>query len=264
MRLVNRLGNKESLSEKIYTLFPPHKIYIEPFFGGGGMFFNKPRSPINHINDLDNDIFNLWHVLTRQKDELLNYLKNVPYSDYFFKWIKGNEPQNEIEKAVWFVVRSNWGFRGMPETLCIGVEHTKKSTIQTLQECYDKITSYETISIQNKDFRKFFASIRIRDEHKKCFIYADKPYSETGNNYGKKGKEGVWSEKDDKDLLEVLIKSNIKFAISEYSESSFESLALAAGLQKIYIDSSANSGLGKEAKRKEVIWINYTIPNLLF
>ena len=35
------------------------KIYIEPFFGAGGMFFNKRKAKYNVLNDLDSEIFNL-------------------------------------------------------------------------------------------------------------------------------------------------------------------------------------------------------------
>ena len=41
--ILRRLGNKKLIAEKIICHFPPHEIYIEPFFGAGGMFFNKPK-----------------------------------------------------------------------------------------------------------------------------------------------------------------------------------------------------------------------------
>lgn len=41
--ILRRLGNKKSIAHKIIPYFPEHKIYIEPFFGSGGMFFNKPH-----------------------------------------------------------------------------------------------------------------------------------------------------------------------------------------------------------------------------
>lgn len=44
--VLRRLGNKAKIAGKIAEHLPPHKIYIEPFFGAGGMFFNKPNVPI--------------------------------------------------------------------------------------------------------------------------------------------------------------------------------------------------------------------------
>ena len=42
--ILRRLGNKGKIADKIQSYFPEHKIYIEPFFGAGGMFFNKRKS----------------------------------------------------------------------------------------------------------------------------------------------------------------------------------------------------------------------------
>jgi len=37
--ILRRLGNKQKLAEKIQEYFPPHKIYIEPFFRCGRNVF---------------------------------------------------------------------------------------------------------------------------------------------------------------------------------------------------------------------------------
>ena len=34
-------GAKNRLAEWLLTFVPEHKVYLEPFFGGGGLFFNK-------------------------------------------------------------------------------------------------------------------------------------------------------------------------------------------------------------------------------
>jgi DNA adenine methylase len=44
--ILNRLGNKRRLASKIITYIPNHTLYIELFFGAGGLFFNKkPIAP---------------------------------------------------------------------------------------------------------------------------------------------------------------------------------------------------------------------------
>ena len=49
--ILNRLGNKSLIAKKIQTHFPKHDIYMEPFFGAGGMYFNKPKAKFNYINE---------------------------------------------------------------------------------------------------------------------------------------------------------------------------------------------------------------------
>ena len=53
--ILRRLGNKQAIAQDIIKYFPEHKIYIEPFFGAGGMFFNKPKAKYNIVNDLENE-----------------------------------------------------------------------------------------------------------------------------------------------------------------------------------------------------------------
>jgi DNA adenine methylase len=49
--ILRRLGNKSKIASEIYRHFPPHRTYVEPFFGAGGMFFNKPKAKYNILND---------------------------------------------------------------------------------------------------------------------------------------------------------------------------------------------------------------------
>lgn len=58
--VLQRQGNKKALFKKIEKYIPKHEIYIEPFFGAGGIFFLKERAKYNFLNDLDNEVFNLF------------------------------------------------------------------------------------------------------------------------------------------------------------------------------------------------------------
>ena len=39
--LIGSPGGKILLKDRIIRLFPPHRCYVEPFFGGGQVFFGK-------------------------------------------------------------------------------------------------------------------------------------------------------------------------------------------------------------------------------
>jgi DNA adenine methylase len=100
--ILRRLGNKKKIATKIQAHFPPHKIYIEPFFGAGGMFFNKPKAKYNIVNDLDSDVFNLFQVVMNQRDELEKAFKMMPiHSDLLDYWKKHTETE-PIKKALRF------------------------------------------------------------------------------------------------------------------------------------------------------------------
>src|SRR5210317_234248 len=106
--ILNRLGNKSKIALKIQKHFPRHDIYMEPFFGAGGMFFNKPKSKYNFINDLDDDVYNLFRQLIDNKEELVEMLTKTPITERQFKeWGKGKKEQSNLMDAVRFLIISN-------------------------------------------------------------------------------------------------------------------------------------------------------------
>lgn len=52
-------GSKWGIADWIISFFPAHHSYLEPFAGSLAVLFNKPRSNIETINDLDGDVVNL-------------------------------------------------------------------------------------------------------------------------------------------------------------------------------------------------------------
>lgn len=73
-------GAKWAVADWIISLMPPHKSYVEPFFGSGAVFFRKPPSRIETINDLDGEIVNLYTVIREQPEELARAVGMTPYS----------------------------------------------------------------------------------------------------------------------------------------------------------------------------------------
>lgn len=52
---------------------PPHRSYLEPFAGSLAVLFNKPRSAIETVNDIDGDIVNFFRVLReRHESKIIN------------------------------------------------------------------------------------------------------------------------------------------------------------------------------------------------
>lgn len=73
-------GSKWRMAEWIISLMPPHKSYLEPFFGSGAVFFKKPPSRIETINDLDGEIVNLFRCIREQPEALMRAVATTPYS----------------------------------------------------------------------------------------------------------------------------------------------------------------------------------------
>lgn len=252
--ILRRLGNKAKIADKIIPYFPTHKIYIEPFFGAGGMFFNKPKAQYNIVNDIDSDVFNLFQVVMNQKDELEKAFYMMPIHSDLLEYWKANKETDPIRKALRFIMISNFTFNGAGSTLEFMASNHKLYFMSKLSETMKYIFD---VQFNNKDFRLFVKEILYRGdfEREKSFIYADKPYSNTGNNYS-----NDWTNQDDIDLLNVLEETKIKYAVSEFEGSHFESIALEKGLNKIVIGERQNL----KNRRVEILLTNYLNETTLF
>lgn len=75
-------GGKQQLASKLIALFPRHACYVEPFFGGGAVFFEKTKAKVEIINDVNDNIVNFYKVIKRQFDALKDEVDVTLYSEY--------------------------------------------------------------------------------------------------------------------------------------------------------------------------------------
>ena len=91
-------GGKYELSKILVPLIPHHARYVEVFAGGLSMFFRKPKVKWNVLNDIDNNIINLYMCVIKDIDKLVYYLNWIPKSRKLFLDFKGEiKEQKEFE-----------------------------------------------------------------------------------------------------------------------------------------------------------------------
>lgn len=78
-------GGKLRLRDRIIKMMPAHKTYVEPFLGAGWVYFGKPQSPAEFINDIDNKLINLYITVRDDLDRFTEILNNTPASEFLFK-----------------------------------------------------------------------------------------------------------------------------------------------------------------------------------
>jgi hypothetical protein len=75
-------GGKWKLAPWILEHFPPHRVYVEPFGGGGSVLMRKPRSYAEVYNDTWETVVNVFKVLRdpAQAAALEQLLRLTPYA----------------------------------------------------------------------------------------------------------------------------------------------------------------------------------------
>ena len=63
-------GGKQNMVSVILPLIPKHNLYCEPFLGGGAIFFSKPKSNVEVINDTNREVVNFYRVVQQDYTSL--------------------------------------------------------------------------------------------------------------------------------------------------------------------------------------------------
>lgn len=101
--LIKWPGGKSREIEKIKPLIPKYNRYIEPFFGGGALFFNL--SPQNAaINDISESLIQYYQLIKKQDKQLYNLL--VCYDNSFKNLVNVCSNQNKELIEVFFKLRN--------------------------------------------------------------------------------------------------------------------------------------------------------------
>ncbi len=104
-------GGKWQLAPWIVSFFPEHRVYVEPYAGAGSVLMRKPRTYCEVLNDLDQELVNIYRVMRDAESaaRLEHLLRLTPFARS--EWKLAYEPtEDSVERAHRCVVRSFMGF----------------------------------------------------------------------------------------------------------------------------------------------------------
>ena len=113
-------GGKQRLVKTILEMMPPHRVYLEPFFGGGAVFFAKRPSYLEVINDINDNVVTFYRVCQDERlfHELQARIQSTLFSEAIFLQAKtiwnGYYPASDIERAWAVWVCCNYSFNSTP------------------------------------------------------------------------------------------------------------------------------------------------------
>lgn len=247
-------GSKWGLARWIINFFPEHHSYLEPFFGSGAVLFNKPRSNIETVNDLDGNVVNLFEWIKRDPERLAYEIYYTPYARQVYEDVFAAEPEDSLQKAVNFYIRLNMG-RGFRTN---GEKVGWKNDVQGRERAYaaqdwcnlpDKILqAAERLRGVQIECRPAVDVIR-RFNSPKVLVYADPPYV-LGTRHGKQYR----CEMDDvgqEVLLDVLLLHKGPVLLSGYDNALYNDR-----LREWHREENISfSQVG--ARKREVLWMNF-------
>lgn len=69
-------GGKQQMLPTILPMIPSHRIYCEPYFGGGAVFFGKAPSYLEAINDINDNLITFYMQMQNNFEELFDKVQH--------------------------------------------------------------------------------------------------------------------------------------------------------------------------------------------
>jgi DNA adenine methylase len=82
---ISYYGGKQSMLKYILPMIPEHTVYVEPFFGGGAVFWAKEPKKSETINDYNGMVINFYEQLKINFNELKKIIDATPFSRQVYK-----------------------------------------------------------------------------------------------------------------------------------------------------------------------------------
>lgn len=112
------MGGKSRLAKTIIPLLPAHHTYVEPFTGGGAVFWQKERSKVEIINDADSRLVILYRVFRYHPEALQSEMRWLIHSREDFNDLREQRGLTDVQHAArfLFILKACFGARASNPT----------------------------------------------------------------------------------------------------------------------------------------------------
>jgi DNA adenine methylase len=254
-------GGKYYLAKQIISLFPPHRIYLEPFGGAASVLLNKTPVEVEAYNDLDLKVTRLFRVLQKQGREFVERIQFIPYSEYEFESAAHYPKEaSELDKAICDFIRWRQSFGGRGSTWSCTTKRARGgmagdvngwwTAIDQLPEIINRLRRVEILS------QPAIKAIQ-RFDNPDTLIYCDPPYLHETRDPNSRDVYGVeMTEQEHCELGEVLKQCTSKVIISGYPSELYEDMFRS--WRRIEFDIANHAAGGRKKSRKsETLWLNW-------
>lgn len=208
-------GGKRWLGAKVGSTFPTNfDRFIEPFLGGGAVFFHmEPEKAI--LADLNADLIEVYSVIRERWRELekeLEFHQRAHSKTYYYE-VRSNVPESPVLRAARFLYLNRTCWNGLYRVNLKGTFNvpigTKTTVILTTDNFKRSAELLEGAKLIVADFEEIIDKARCED-----FLYVDPPFTVKHNlNNFRKYNENIFSWDDQIRLRNSLVRARDRGAI---------------------------------------------------
>lgn len=264
-------GSKNKIALKICKKLPPHNCWVEAFCGSAALTLAKDPSPIEVINDIDEEIINFFEQLRKNQKKLAEQIALTPYASKELEKARKKSKNNisDLERARRFLVQSMMAINGVFGEERGGFSHSdsyarngKEARVSRWynlpERLQDVVERLRGVRIENKDAIKLLKSYINRPA---TLVYLDPPYiGDRTNGYNNDANCTDFHTK----LLKMANTAKCMVFISGYQSELYDSILTPyRGWKKKQIKTTTKDSTGNSHKRTEVLWMNKHFINAL-
>ncbi|MCD5413615.1 MAG: DNA adenine methylase [Clostridiales bacterium] len=264
------VGGKRQLLPEIKKYIPKRDItYYEPFVGGGAVLFElQPKKAI--INDINDELINLYCVIKYNVDELVNELKEYRNEEEFFyetRSLDRNEKTysnlSNVERAARIHYLNKTCYNGLFRVNMAGQfnspfgKYKDPNIVNEINfRAVSKYFNNSNILFKSGDFESALKGIR-----KGTFVYFDPPYDPVSDSSNFTGYAKGGFDRKEQERLKIqcdkLDSRGVKFLLSNSATEYILDLYKDYKVEIIKAKRSINSKGDKRGEVDEVLVRNY-------
>lgn len=264
------VGGKRQILHEIRPLIPKtYSTYIEPFIGGGAVLFDlQPKYAV--INDLNEELMNVYEIIKNNPEELIELLKDYEANnskEYYYN-IRALDRSmsymslSKIQRAARTIYLNKTCYNGLFRVNSAGEFNSpygryknpnivNEPTIKAISKYFQT----NEIAFFNKDYSDI-----IKNVEKGSFIYFDPPYmpissSASFTGYTRNG-FSYERQKELRDICDELRDKGIKFLVSNSDCLEIRDLYKGYKIKTIQAKRYVNSNSEKRGEINELLICN--------
>jgi len=180
-------GGGKSDEIKMFKKYIPsdYNIYLEPFIGGGSVFFHlMPKKAI--ITDVHKELIDLYTVIKEgSANKIYEFMEKSPNNDTTYYKIRDEmKIESQLDSAKRFYYQRKTCFRGMLRYNKSGHFNTAFGKYKTINYDNLKNKEYENLLKRSEIINTSYEYIFEKYNDDKNFMFLDPPYDSEFTDYG--------------------------------------------------------------------------------
>ena len=245
-------GGKQKMLSIILPMIPEHSVYVEPFFGGGAVFWAKEPAQVEFVNDINGEVANFYRVLKSNYPALKAEVDLTLHNEHthreacnIYRNPEGHSPLRRAW-AVWVLSHQSF-YAILGSTWKCSMTRNVAGQLQVRKESFTE--AYTRRLERTSIFSRDALTIIRRADREYTFFYIDPPYynADMGHYSG-------YTEQDFGRLLELLSGLKGRFMLSSYPSDLLTEYTASHNWYTLEVELPRSAGGGRKV---EVITTNY-------